>query len=526
MDDFRQYSTIGIEGFVCGPSDPLPYSYLRLSSSPDAPSSPQTSSFTSWEITGIVKEKPEDFVVREILPKDDARISKILSHYNTITNGTSSTSEGDGDVVVSNAHQLSIATMPLGPPIRLPSNSDESSNQLKRNPAECEAVDEQPRKKTIVGENIPSLAKSMEVAAVSESSAGGISVLPEPSLEDIIRMYIEKVATSEHPGNALLKSIEALNEKATNRIPICQNDKEALAIATQVSDCTNNEILGDTVVWIPPFHLSVENVEKDSHTNDLETATDTAIADAEMRGQRKAFHRAIRIFYPFLKTGSSTSHPSSHDGSLKSTTSSTSQPSNENRNNTNGDHWIKITIEDCFDELVKYLCTPRDDLRQLFLFRNWGFEGAPPQSKSTTTASIDSTKQPISLVVLRLRPSVSKDDRRKVHHILALKYSRPMPKEKEDKSEPTSTDLVVTWKKQALKKGSNKNKKRKRFENGKDGSSDSRIDQNLLCVLKKTQKEHLTAMQILSRSLRCRQADIGFAGIKGKPKCFDLLFRN
>jgi tRNA pseudouridine13 synthase len=470
-----------------------------------------------------VKEKPEDFVVREILPKDDAKISKVLSHCNTIANGTPSTSEGDGDSVVdNNDNQLSVATMPSGPPIRLPSNSDESSNRLKNNPTECKTVDEQPRKKTIVGEKIPSLvAKPMKAAtAVSESSVGDVLVLPEPSLEDTIRMYIEKVATPEHPASALLKSIDALNVKATNHIPTCQTD---------ASDGTNNECPGDTEVWIPPLYLSGKNDEKDSqtNTNGVETATDQAITDAEIRGQRKAFHRAIRIFYPFLKTGSSACSPhSNNDGSSKSTAL---QASNENQNkNTNGDHWIKITIDDCFDELVNYLCTPRDDLRQLFLFRNWGFEGAPPQSTST---GIHSIKQTISFVVLRLRSGVTKDDRRKVHHILALKnkhfessirnqepkkkkHSKPIPKEKEENNEPTSTDLVVKWKKQALRKGSNKNKKRKRFENGKDGSSESRSDQNLLCVLKKTQKEHLTTMQILSRSLRCRQADIGFAGIK------------
>jgi len=36
----------------------------------------------------------------------------------------------------------------------------------------------------------------------------------------------------------------------------------------------------------------------------------------------------------------------------------------------------------------------------------------------------------------------------------------------------------------------------------------------LLCVMRKTNKEHLTAIQILTKKLRCRQSDIGFAGIK------------
>jgi len=79
--------------------------------------------------------------------------------------------------------------------------------------------------------------------------------------------------------------------------------------------------------------------------------------------------------------------------------------------------------------------------------------------------------------------------------------------------------IVVTWKRQALAKDARKNNKRKHSRNdrgGRDSSKYKNNDTNLLCVLKKTQKEHLTAMQILSRILKCRQSDIGFAGIKGK----------
>ena len=501
MDSVRCLSTIGIEGFVCGPSDPLPNSYLALSSG-DAPPT-ETSSFTSWEITGKVKEKPEDFVVREILPKNDVRYSKLWSHYAAMASGAPSTSKGDNDPDAINKQPLNIATIPSIPSFQLSSTPDESVNQSKGNPLNSKETNEPPRKKTIVGEKIPS---PKGVATISKSSSGNASVLPEVSLETTIRVYIKNVATSENPAAVLLKSIEELSEKAIHRIPTCQNDNTTPASATPTSD-------GDAEVWIPPLYL-----QKDLSTNGAEKSTKGPTSEAEMKAQRKAFHRAIRISYPFLKTESAS--PSTF---------------NEISNKSNTNHWIKITIDNCFDELVEYLYTPRDDLKQLFLFRNWGFEGAPPQLKSTNAGS-DVTKSE-SYAVLKLRPGVSKDDRRSVHHILALKNkhfetsirnqgsktknaSKPIPKEAEEKSEnttkevisPPTTDLVVTWKKQALRKGSYKNKKRKRFENGKE--SDYKSDGHLLCILKKTQKEHLTAMQILSRSLRCRQGDIGFAGIK------------
>lgn len=527
MDALRQYSTIGIEGFVSGPSNQLPSSYLQQSS--DAPTSSRISSFTSWEITGTVKEIPEDFEVREILP--DNRIAKVVSHYNAVNN-----SEGDGDRIANNHHPISnIATMPSRPPITLKKISNVPPNQLKVNPTGCETVVEQSRKKTIVGENVPSIAKPAVVITAPDCPLDGNSVLPEMSLDETIRTYIEKVATLEHPGAALLNSIEALNEKAIKRIPTYQNYNEAPVTATLESDASSSVSLDSMKIWIPPLHLPEENVEKVLHTNDnnFGTATVKAISDSEMRAQRKAFHRAIRILYPFLKTESSTCNPSNHEGLSKST-GPTKQPTNEDKNHVNGDHWIKISIDDCFDELVQYLDAPRDHLTQLYLFRNLGFAGTSPQSKSAASG-IDATK-PSSFVILRLRPGASKDDRRTVHHILALKNKHfessvrhqgskkktcPRVTEKEDKnatsenSAANTTDLVVSWKKQALRKGK-KTKKRKRYEDGKGGDTDFKHDQNLLCVLKKTQKEHLTTMQILSRNLKCRQSDIGFAGIKGK----------
>lgn len=465
MEHVRDYSTIGIEGFVCGPKDPLPHAYLRPSSSDDS-CTPKSPSYESWEITGNIKEDPEDFVVREILPKENGKFSKVFSHYETVSK------EGDG--AGSNSEPLNVATMPSIPPMRLPFVPENSSTLSKDDNVEGNSTDVPPKKKTIVVGEIPT---SKEATAV----LGDAPVKSEKSLEESFRVYIQNVATKDIPTSVLLKSIEALNEKAINRFPTDQSD--------------NKILLENTQVWIPPLHL-----QKDRDVHNVENITGGPTSDTDMKARRKGFHRAIRILYPFLKT----------ESSPKSTASTTESP-NEAGEKPNVEHWIKISIDDSFDELVKYLHTPRDDLEELFLFRNWGFEGPPKESSFNSAKSEQSA-------VLKLRQGVSKDDRRKVHHIIAqrnkhfetsIRNQTSKPKDEIEEKDKATTDLVVTWKKQALRKGF-KNKKRKRSENGRDNQRDN----HLLCVLKKAQKEHLTAMQILSRSLRCRQGDIGFAGIK------------
>jgi len=520
MEIFRHYSTIGIEGFVRGPSYPLPATYLQFPSIV-APRPPSTSSFCSWEITGVLKERPEDFVVREILPKDKAKISKTLFLCNKIMNGTLLTSEG-GNGVHDSGHRLDIAMLPLRAPIKLPSYNTNSSIQLKNDRIENKVLDKKLRHQNLVGKMTPSLVKPTAMKITSASSSGGTSDLAKLSFKKIVRMYIEEVSTPERPASVLLKSIKKLHEKAMNRIPISHDNEEPLGgLAGRAPSSWKNESIKKSEVWIPPLHLSGRVIEKESHrnTNETKAAKITHVKDSVKRAQRKAFHQAFKISYPFLKTESSAYFYCSHN-------CSDSKPLNEEKGKLNDSQWIKISIDNYFDEIINYLCTPRDDLRQLFLFRHCS----------------DLSKQS-SFIVLRLRPGLSKDDRRAMHHILALKnkyfessirrhgfekkkYAKSMPKQTGQKVDkevmPQAVfDLVVKWKKQMLRR--KLKKKRRKVENGVDCSSGENMVQNFLCILKKTQKEHLTAIQILSRNLKCHQSDIGFAGIKGNTQNCDAL---
>ena len=533
MDGLRPYSTIGIEGFIDGPTHPLPSSYLSRSSS--SSSSPP---FISWEITGVVKDKPEDFVVREILPKNNIKIAKIVSHYNSTRN---TNDKNGGDVAVNENNNNNnnndddaflIASIPTVSPIELPPDCQESKASPLKSETAIDQDGKEPPKEKLSGEQqqqIPSLTtttttisttscinsnpSSFSSSGENATASSTTTISSEPlTEEEIIQIYLEHVATLEHPATVLRQSLEELEARVINRIPLSHDN---IVGTSSNSEGVADDSIHNTEVWIPPFRLLKEDNDN---------------LGLKFRTNRRDFHRAISIKFPFLKTVSSIRHVSpmsttttttknNNTTITKDTTDSTNTndrvTSTNTNTNTNDEHWIKVTVEDCFDGMIEHLNAPRDDLRRLLLFRNRGFDGA-----ST-----------ISSTLLRLRSDVSKDDRRTVHHIISLKnrnFESSMRNQGSSKQDDSSLkSIVVTWKRQALAKDARKNNKRKHSRNdggGRDSSKHRNNDKNLLCVLKKTQKEHLTAMQILSRILKCRQSDIGFAGIKGN--CIHIMIRH
>ena len=506
----RNLSTIGIEGFIIGPSHPLPPTYdteisSSSSSSPLSPSpSSSSSSFTSWEIRGVIKVEPADFVVREILPKQDAKFSKIIAHYQNKRNTNNDIIDG-GDASPS----ILMASMLSGPPTELSLDNNHKSNS---NPP--------PAIKTDIDGNGNEPIKNVS----SEGQEREIVSSKPVSEEEIIQSYLEQVASPKFSAISLRQSLERLEARAANRIPITHK-----YTSPRNTDATNGGVLDGSTstieksngridraeVWIPPLR----NVCKGENVQ---------VQQAHVRKLRRDFHRAIRIVFPFLKTESSIYNASSSSSSNNNHQLSTSQIptpasmqddqkkgtiSESTEHHNEDQHWIQVTVDNCFDGLIEYLLEPQIGLRRLYLFRNRGFEGAKSDKRDTDDTAMSSTD-------LRLRLHLTKDDRRQVHHILALKNKHFESTVRNQRLAQDSDFklIVVTWKKQSLRKGARKNDKRKRSEN--DGSynngSDRSINGNILCVLKKTQKEHLSAVQILSRNLRCRQSDIGFAGIKGK----------
>ncbi|KAL3921931.1 MAG: hypothetical protein SGILL_002482 [Bacillariaceae sp.] len=360
MAELRPYSTIGIEGFISAPPHPLPSEYLVDKSSQEDESSASQStsaastarSFASWEILGVIKDSPADFVVREILQK------------NKVIPGLS-----EEDI-----NRLRLADV----------SSEALPRQVLPQQVDDQVVDPaSKRQRTPDDTSVTPQTTKWDDDKTNEK----VSEQPPSSPAEIIQAYLVKVATlidaAKVRGDArlptadeLIESLESLHQQAIQNIENSQ--------ATTPLDNTPKE------VWIPPLPpLSPED------QNDEKALT-------AVKKERGAFHKAVRLQYPFFKTESST---------WNNVTSSKEKERNEKSDSKNmEDHWIRVAIDDTFLDLVPFLHEPPEDLQRLLRFQNRGFEGA--------------------------------------------------------------------------------------LENNKN------------------QKEHLSAMQKLTQNLRCRQSDIGFAGIK------------
>ena len=115
-------------------------------------------------MTGKIKETPEDFVVREILPMEEVKFSKLWSHYEATLKDTPSTSSGNDNAIEN--QPLNIAAVPQIPSFKLPSVPDQPPNESKEDLKASGPTQEQPRQKSIVGE-IPSPTVATTVLAAS-----------------------------------------------------------------------------------------------------------------------------------------------------------------------------------------------------------------------------------------------------------------------------------------------------------------------------------------------------------------------
>eukprot|EP00536_Pseudo-nitzschia_multiseries_P012659 jgi/Psemu1/326921/estExt_fgenesh1_pg.C_4970009 len=524
------YSTIGIECFLRGNGNGPPC---------DTPFDSDGTQFqsVSWEIVGTIKERPEDFVVREILPGgDDSQMAVIAI----------AAAAADAGVTSDRLRVASLDSTPRA--IELPSADSRSP------------VEDRESRPFPEGEVPPSFPTSTSTPistpvsgdGSSGATMGGAGCKPPPeetkaeaeasketkteTVEAILPIpsYLEMVATADHPAATLLERVEELNASGILRVPVGDHsgNHNGLETTTATTTTTTTMTMVDQPaigennhngeVWIPP--LLPTDSDATMKDGDHETATTTTEAETEMRARRKDFHRAIRLEYPFLKTESAI-RPRSRSNSSEDPGSS--QPATSDGSGGGGggggerkhteEHWIKIRIEDCFDELIPYLHAPRDDLTELLLFRNRGF--------GETTDCANGAANYAS-ATLRLRPGLSKDDRRKVHHILASKnkhFETSIRNHNHNHNQGSSSSKSKS--KSRSRSNSKSNSKpgkpppttesKPGEEDGKTRHNDNTADAvptattNLV-----TNKEHLTAIQILTKKLRCRQADIGFAGIK------------
>ena len=200
----------------------------------------------------------------------------------------------------------------------------------------------------------------------------------------------------------------------------------------------------------------------------------------------------------------------------------------------NKNRWIKIGIDTTFFELIKYVAFPSEDLIGLYLFRNKGCDGKSTVNKGYHSKNKKSRFQKRgsndrsppnnddTSIFLRLLPHLTKDERRNIHTIFAKNSKELETGTKHDvplfqKSDGTTLDdklkttsIIIRWSQQTQRIASRKRKRTKSSEN----QSTSQETQNTLCILKKKNVEHLAAINHLVMALKCRQSDIGLAGIK------------
>lgn len=411
-------------------------------------------SFVSWEVIGAIKTVPVDFCVREIFQKNRGIPGISNDQMKTLRIADIRT----GDAII--RQNLDVMT-----------SDDKDLPTNKTGDKQCEDEPNKQEQKTDVGD--------------AEDTQDRLPL-------EVIRSSFQRIFQDISEGakansEATIKSLQALQGTALSRI-------KALATKEEDPDLTSQD------VWIPPFPQSADENNNSS----------------EERGQ---LHRSLKIEFPLLKSERAVTKQIGSDEE---------------------DHWIKVTADKPFDDIIPFLYNPEEDLHSLYLFRNKGFEGTMASKSNQRKGGQTSQKRDLHRdgrnllgwndgieTILRLRPEISKDERRSVHRLVGEKCRffttstiAEFPLEREagahrktegtaDERIPMAGVIVVQWTKQALEKGS---RKRKRPGNQQEGHDDKYP--HILCVLKKRQREHLTAWQAVMAALRCRPTDLGLAGIK------------
>ena len=163
-------------------------------------------------------------------------------------------------------------------------------------------------------------------------------------------------------------------------------------------------------------------------------------------------------------------------------------------------HWIEITVDNSYKELIPCLLDPTRDIPALLSFQKEGLNDA-----SVALSGLPS-------VVLHLIPSATKEQRKLVHHLLAkrskLFNTSTIGAVELPNGGGTTTAVSVKWDIRGV------DRKRKRDNLSSTSEKSSNPYPNTLVVLMKQKREHLTALQKITRTLKCRESDIGIAGIK------------
>lgn len=319
------------------------------------------------------------------------------------------------------------------------------------------------------------------------------------------------------------------HQSTVHDVPEIPTNESPESIHTPPEKDTQNTVKNDTVQDKDPLQVLKELLS--SHTvqgsdvliHDIDQLHETALdrlgsrqthveksptvsfdivssSSSPLHFDRGAFHRSFRAAYPLLKV------------STEPTTTMTRDDIKFH---------VQIAIDTLFEDLIPALQNPRTDLLRLYAFIKRGYVKASRLVKGRTVTLKDTTiasQQALNgTVTLRLRPDLPKDERRSIHFSISSKTALTTSTISEypldstgGSTTRTTAAIVVRWSDAA---GRRHCKKRKLQE---PMTRHHHQNQNPHClfVLKKTQVEHLMAIQALVTALKCRQAQIGLAGIK------------
>jgi len=471
----------------------------------------------SIECKGLVKSKPEDFIVKEIttlLGSSGTSVRKIATltdswtlpltqdKQNTFQNGIENTKEQIFSETKSKSESPD-------PSIKKPKTMMNSSNMEKANENQTFFNTEQAKMEI----NTANKHENVEDETKIEKN----SHTPLEQIQQFLSaVYLITDQKSAYPDE------EAYLNKTMESIAKIYDFAKA-----QIIETTQNNIEQTSNSTVSYNKLQIRS------PSDIKEISTSDESDYNITELRTKFHKAIRKEFPFLKTITAVETSSSNEDNEDNMNDDEMKSRKENKTNENKFRIIDIDIDDMFFELIPYLYSPAQDLLQLYQFRNNGLVGDLPlptngrgnRGKRTQGRLTEPKKEiqesnvlndnVVREVLLRIKPTIdNKEVRRKLHHIISSKFSNF---ETMTRSIPHGssyiTTIVVHWSRNAFRK--KQRKKRKNHSNSTHMSHNKTSHDFITqCVLQKRQVEHLECIQRLTYTLRCRSSDIGMAGIK------------
>ena len=361
----------------------------------------------------------------------------------------------------------------------------------------------------------------------------------------LVRCCQEKQTDSDAAADdAILKQLSDLQSLALERIII---DQKQVIIPNNGSN--EKEVDEDDLdaskrntVWIPTAQL-FDNSSFASNSQD----------------DWKLLHQYTRQVFPLLQTESSSVRPSNNNATYIMSADNGSDIKDDNSKIIEiKNSWVCARIDCTYNCIAPYLSSPSNDLLQLYKFRNSGPVASTDRSGGSRQRSKyskhrnkrgrdnneyrnggedttqETSKNPKGLVLLRLRPDLPRSERREIHQMLSSSRKRDFDTSTEndvslDYTNPDAektTAIVVKWSQNAINTAQRRKRKRTEEEGGnntidrqsKKSQQPMRSNSNNItatfCVLRKEQIEHQVAVQNVVQALRCRQGDVGLAGIK------------